>query len=196
MHLSQPRVAPEVARDLLELIRVHGAPLLLQAMRAGGDPDFSCDGVHVIYCTPIQYFPHVFATVYRCRREGQPLHRDDIEAEPAHGELQVFRKGMKRVAVLLAPDRESYVVPLLDKVRLLAINERGLLLTGIEIYLTRGAKGTGPMFPQTWWCELASKPRTSIADPAAARQRERERQAREIGKTLLRRPTRRGKYEP
>ena len=138
----------------------------------------------------------MFAIVYRCRREGQLLHRDDIAAEPAHGELQVYRKGMKRVAVLLGRDGESYVIPPLDKVRLLAINDRGLLLTGIEVHPTRGAKGTGPMFPQTWWCDLTPKARPTIADPAEARRRERERQAREVGSSLLRRPARRGRYEP
>lgn len=138
----------------------------------------------------------MFAIVFRCRREGQLLHRDDIEAEPAHGELQVIRKGMKRVAVLLDVDRETYVVPLLDKVKLLAINDRGILLTGIEVYPARGAKGTGPMYRQTWWCETSPRGRTSIANPAEARRRERERQAREVGNALLRRPTRRGKYNP
>ena len=133
----------------------------------------------------------MFAIVYRCRREGQLLHRDDIEAEPVHGELQVYRKGMKRVAVLLGRDGESYVIPLLDKVKLLAINERGMLLTGIEVYPTRGAKGTGPMFAQTWWCDLSPKGRPTIADPAEARRRERERQARDVGTSLLRRPARR-----
>jgi hypothetical protein len=137
----------------------------------------------------------VFAIVYRCRREGQLLHRDDIEAEPAHGELQVFRKGMKRVAVLLGRDGESYVIPLLDKAKLLAVDDRGLLLTGVEIYPTRGGKGTGPMFVQTWWCELNPKPRSTVANPAEARRRERERQAREVGGALLRRPMRRGNYE-
>ena len=138
----------------------------------------------------------MFAIVYRCRREGQLLHRDDIAAEPAHGELQVYRKGMKRVAVLLGRDGESYVLPLLDKVKLLAINDRGLLLTGTEVHPTRGAKGTGPMFPQTWWCDLHPKPHSTIADPAESRRRELERQAREVGGSLLRRPLRRGKYAP
>jgi len=49
----------------------------------------------------------VFAIVYRCHREGQLLHRDDIEAGPARGDLQVYRKGMKRVEVLLGRDGES-----------------------------------------------------------------------------------------
>ncbi|MGK6308340.1 hypothetical protein [Variovorax sp. DT-64] len=137
----------------------------------------------------------MFAIVYRCRREGQLLHRDDIEAEPAHGELQVFRKGMKRVAVLLGRDGESYVIPLLDKAKLLALDDRGLLLTGVEIYPTRSGKGTGPMFVQTWWCELNPKTRSTVANPAEARRRERERQAREMGGALLRRPMRRGNYE-
>ena len=138
----------------------------------------------------------MFAIVYRCRREGQLLHRDDIEADPAQGELQVYRKGMKRVAVLLGANGESYVIPLLDKVKLLAINDRGVLLTGIEVHPTRGAKGTGPMFPQTWWCDLHPKPRAKVADPAESRRRERERQAREVGGALLRRPVRRAKDAP
>ncbi|GAA4337925.1 hypothetical protein GCM10023165_16300 [Variovorax defluvii] len=121
---------------------------------------------------------------------------ESIHADFARGELQVYRKGMKRVAVLLAPDGETYVLPLLDKVKLLAMNECGVLLTGTEIYPARGAKGTGPMYRQTWWCELNPKTYTTIADPAQARRRERERQAREIGASLLRRPTRRGRFEP
>ncbi len=102
---------------------------------------------------------------------------------------------MKRVAVLLAADRESYLLPLLDKVKLLAINERGILLAGIEVYPARGAKGTGPMYQQTWWCETNPKARPP-GNPAEARRRERERQAREVGTSLLRWPTRRGKYNP
>ncbi|OUM01736.1 hypothetical protein A8M77_14335 [Variovorax sp. JS1663] len=102
---------------------------------------------------------------------------------------------MKRVAVLLAADRETYVVPLLDKVKLLTINERGILLTGIEVYPTRNDKGTGPMYRQTWWCETNPK-MPPAPDPTEARRRERDRQARAIGTSLLRRPTRRGKYNP
>lgn len=88
------------------------------------------------------------------------------------------------------------MISLLGKVKLLALNERGVLLTGIEIYPTHGAKGAGPMFLQTWWCDLTPKARPTIADPAEARRRDRERQAREVGSSLLRRPARRGRHEP
>ena len=105
----------------------------------------------------------MFATVYRCRHQGKPLHRDDIERAPVRGELRVYRKGMKRVAVLLGPDGERYLIPLLDKAKLLDVDHRGLLITGIELYPARGAKGNGPMFPQTWWCELVHTPSASPA---------------------------------
>jgi hypothetical protein len=88
------------------------------------------------------------------------------------------------------------VISLLGKVKLLALNERGVLLTGIEIYPTHGGKGAGPMFLQTWWCDLTPKARPTIADPAEARRRDRERQAREVGSSLLRRPARRRRHEP
>jgi hypothetical protein len=45
--------------------------------------------------------------------------------------------------VLLGPDGARYVVPLLDKVRLLAPNDQGVLLTGNEIIPPRGSKGSG-----------------------------------------------------
>ncbi|CAN7750207.1 MULTISPECIES: hypothetical protein [unclassified Variovorax] len=124
------------------------------------------------------------------------MHPEDIEADPVPGELLVYRKGMKRVAVLVGPDRESYLIPLLDKVTLLDINAHGLLITGTEVHPARSAKGTGPMFPQTWWCEINPTRRARSPSPADARRREYERHAREMGGALLRRPVRRGKYEP
>src|ERR1700709_2129095 len=94
------------------------------------------------------------AIVYRCRREGARLDREAIEADPVRGELRVQRKGMKRIAVLLKADGERYALPVLDKVRLLALNDRGVLLTGVEVHPPRGSKGNGPSYPQTWWCVL------------------------------------------
>lgn len=35
-HSPQPIVAPEVTRDILQLQRIHGMPLLLQPMRESG----------------------------------------------------------------------------------------------------------------------------------------------------------------
>jgi len=57
----------------------------------------------------------MFAIVYRSRREGHLLDAETVRAQPARGELRVERKGMRRVAVLLAADDENHVIPLLDK---------------------------------------------------------------------------------
>lgn len=91
---------------------------------------------------------------------------------------------MKRIAVLLGADGERYVVPLLDKVKLLAVNDRGLLLTGIEVHPPRGSKGSGPVYPQTWWCVLCGEPTVSQGSSAEARLPELVRQAHEIGRTM------------
>lgn len=132
--------------------------------------------------------------VFRCRREGLLLQRDQIIGEHVRGELRVHRKGMKRVAVLLAPDGEHYLLPLLDKVKLLAMNERGLLLTGVEVFPARGAKGNGLMFPQTWWCLLdQGGMRVDECPPVEARARERAREARGIGESMAREYRRRGR---
>jgi hypothetical protein len=37
-HFSQPLIAPQIARDILQFKRVDGMPLLLQPVRAGGNP--------------------------------------------------------------------------------------------------------------------------------------------------------------
>ena len=98
---------------------------------------------------------------------------------------------MKRIAVLLGPDGVRYVVPLLDKVRLLVINERGALLSGYEIIPPRGSKGNGTMYPQTWWCVLRGGPLVTQPAPAEPRARERASHAQEIGRTMSIYPSRR-----
>ena len=163
------------------MIRIDRAPLLLQVVRAGSSPYIAIHGEH---CSFIQYPCPVFAIVYRCRREGLLLDRQSIQADPARGELRVQRKGMKRIAVLLGPDGAHYVVPLLDKVRLLVLNDQGVLLSGYELHPPRGSKGNGPIYPQTWWCVMRGLPARSEPLPAEARARERERQAQEIGRTM------------
>jgi hypothetical protein len=88
----------------------------------------------------------------------------------------VQRRGFNnRMAVLLGSNGETYMLPVLDKARLLAMNDRGVLLTGIECYPPRGAKGRGAMYPQTWWCVLRGGPAKTIGDPAEARRLEHER---------------------
>lgn len=70
----------------------------------------------------------------------------------------------------------------------LAMNDRGVL--------PRGAKGRGPMYPQTWWCVLRGGPAKTIGDPAEARALEREIEARRVGDALNRWPTKRGTFTP
>ena len=127
----------------------------------------------------------MFAIVYRCRREGHLLDRDVIAADPARGELRLHRRGLKsRLAKLLGPDGERYVIPVLDRVRVLAINDKGILLAGMEVHPPRGSKGAGPIYPQTWWCVLKGGPEFVPASPAVSRAREREHQAHEVGRTM------------
>lgn len=69
------------------------------------NPNFA---FHVEYCTPIQYSCHVFTTVFRCRFLGERLDVEAVRAAPPHGELIVHRRGMVRVAKLLAADGVTY----------------------------------------------------------------------------------------
>ena len=138
----------------------------------------------------------MFSIVYRCRREGRLLDREAIAGSPTRGELRVLRKGMKRVAVLLAHDGETYLLPLLDQVKLLAMNQQGVLLKGLEVLPPRGAKGPDTLFPQTWWCVLRGEPLHAEPSPAAARARERERQARDVGASMVNHYSGRGKFQP
>ena len=124
-------------------------------MRTSGDPNFA---IHVEYCTPIQYSCHVFATIFRCRFHGDRLDSEAIRAAPLHGELIVHRRGMGRIAKLLAPDGVSYVAPVLDRARLVALDARGLLLSGVERYPGRTDKRDGPSYLQTWWCVPTQRP--------------------------------------
>lgn len=136
----------------------------------------------------------MFAIVYRCRREGELLDTEAVKARPARGELRVQRRGMKRIAVLLEPDGEHYVIPVLDKARLLAIDGRGLLLTGVEVLPPRGSKGNGTMYRQTWWCVYRQAPARTEISSAESRALERQRQAEAIGKSLTTHYSRRGKF--
>lgn len=94
------------------------------------------------------------AVVHRCRSQGVALEREEIARNYVQGELVVRRRGYGRIAQLLAADGERYLLPVLDKARILAIDHRGILLGGLEVFPPRGSKGAGTRFPQTWWCVL------------------------------------------
>lgn len=107
--------------------------------------------------------------------------RDDIRANGRRGDLVVRRRGMGRLAMLLKPDGKTYVVPVLDRARLLEVNERGLLLTGLERIPPRGSKGDGTSYAQTWWCEVpAVVDLNRVAVPASAEKAAAMREAQEV----------------
>ena len=127
----------------------------------------------------------MYAIVYRCRRQGVLVDQAMVKADPASGELRIRRHGFnRRIAVLLGPDGERYQLPVLTKIRVLELNERGLLLSGYEVYPPRGAKGSGTVFPQTWWCLLRELPEFAPASVETARALVRSREASEIGRTM------------
>lgn len=122
----------------------------------------------------------VFAIVYRCRFHGERLDAAAIRANPLQGDLIVHRRGMGRIAKLVAEDGETYLTPILDKVRLLDLNERGLLIAGRERYPGRNDKRDGPTYPQAWWCVPTRRP---VPTPDMRPQQLRE--ATEIGRTMV-----------
>lgn len=127
----------------------------------------------------------MFASVFRCRRQGVLVDQDTVKADPARGDLRIRRHGFRqRIAVLLSPDGEGYTLPVLTKSRVLELNDRGLLMSGYEVYPARGAKGSGPVFPQTWWCMLREGPKFAPASVARAQALARSRDASEIGRTM------------
>lgn len=131
----------------------------------------------------------MFATVYRCRHEGALMDRFEVQAHPVAGELVVHRRGFnRRIAKLMARDGETYLIPVLDKVQLLTINDRGVLLSGYEMHPPRGSKGAGAVFRQTWWCvtsHVSNRERLSAADARAMeRARALRREGEEVGRTM------------
>ena len=185
---SQPLIPPQITRDLIQQVGIHSAPLTLQPMGADGYSSFA---FHEACCTFIQSLMSnvMFATVYRCRHEGALMDRLEVQTHPVAGELVVHRRGFnRRIAKLLAKDGETYLIPVLDKVRLLTINERGVLLSGYEMHPPRGSKGSGAVYPQTWWCVTSHVPGRGQLSPADSRAMERaralRRESEEIGRTM------------
>ena len=90
----------------------------------------------------------MIATVYRCRQEGHKLDPETIKARPARGELIVRRRGhFHRVALLTTPEGRN-VIPVMGKVKILELNNQGVLLAGLEMLPGRGSRDDGPTYPQ------------------------------------------------
>lgn len=77
------------------------------------------------------------------------------------------------------------MLPVLDKVRLLAIDDRGVLLSGIEMHPARGLKGSRPMYDQVWWCVTKNVPPRHVPTLGEAEEREARERGREIGRTMV-----------
>ena len=109
------------------------------------------------------------------------MDRDDIRANGRRGDLVVRRRGMGRLAMFLAADGKTYVVPVLDRAKLLEVNERGLLLTGLERIPPRGREGDGTSYAQTWWCEVPAVVELDrVVVPAGAKRAAAMREAQEV----------------
>jgi hypothetical protein len=110
--------------------------------------------------------------------------------------------------MLLRDDRETYIIPVLDRARLRQISG-GILISGIEIVPRgRGMKNIrSDNYPQTWWCrpvaitnsgfEHDEIPKPSPAESRRqARKLEHSAEAVRIAEAINRRPTRRMPYNP
>ena len=94
------------------------------------------------------------------------------------------------LAMLLADDRETYVIPALDRASVIEVRG-GLFIEGKEVNPRgRGSKNIkSDDYPQCWFCRPV--PRPAAADPKAARN-----EAVRIAEAISRRPTRRTPYDP
>lgn len=135
--------------------------------------------------------------VKNTRRIGELIYRDRIW-DPRPG------RSIK-IAMLLQPDGETYIIPPLDQARVREIRG-GTLISGVEVIARgRGSKNVkSDDYPQTWFCRPVWVSRSGFEDdpspfesPAEARRRAREHEldqslhARAIGDTLTRQSSRR-----
>jgi hypothetical protein len=146
------------------------------------------------YCIFIQ----VYCEVFRYRFEGQALStKEAVKLTRRIGELLYVprihdpRPGRSlMIAMLLADDQESYVIPLLNRASMLEVRG-GFFIEGTEINPRgRALKNIkADTYPQRWFCRPV--PRPAPPDAKAARL-EALRHGEMIAKALQRWPSRRG----
>lgn len=98
------------------------------------------------------------------------------------------------LAMLLSDDRETYLIPALDRAHLFQVRG-GICVEGVEV-IPRGRSNKNIKsddYPQRWFCRPV--PRPAAADAAGVRL-EARRHADDISATLTRRSTRRVPYDP
>jgi len=102
------------------------------------------------------------------RAGGATLAAEAIRRAAVEGEL-VYRARLAgrtpehdvMLATLLAEDRERYVIPPMDRARIVKIERNGVLIAGTEVIARgRGMKNIkADYYRQTWWCTpLPPKP--------------------------------------
>ena len=142
----------------------------------------------------------MYCEVFRYLFEGQELAtKEAVKHTRRVGELVYMarihdpRPGRSlMIAMLLADDHESYVIPLLNRACLTEVRG-GFVIKGIEIHARGRAMKNIKTFnyPQRWFCRPV--PRPAAADPAAARV-EARRHGEMIATALQRWPGRRSQF--
>jgi hypothetical protein len=105
----------------------------------------------------------VIAVVYRMLEGGHRLERGQaLRQEPARGELALRARLTNRgpgwdvyLAMLMTPSY-GYVIPPLDRAKLVAIRGRWLQISGLEIHPhKRNHKSLSvSRYEQEWWCRV------------------------------------------
>ena len=158
------------------------------------------------------YICTVYCEVFRTRWQGEKLSdAERVKHTRKVGELvfteRIWDPRPDRsifVAMLLRPDGETYVIPLLDQARVRKV-KNGILISGRETV----PRGIGmknikaDCYPQTWWCVPIVKNRVAFDDFDPEGQVDPEKvqlaselEGQRVGALLQRRPTRRGRYDP
>lgn len=109
----------------------------------------------------------MFCTVYLLRRKGEKLPTQAIRQVPYRGEFRYQLRLIGKIpqwnvmkATLLGADGARYVVPVLDKARIVKIQGDGMLITGTEVVPTsRGVKNIkADYYRQSWYCVPEVRP--------------------------------------
>lgn len=80
------------------------------------------------------------------------MHTELVQARGVQGHLRLYRRGMRHCAVILGPDGIDYLLPAMDRARVVRIEHAGIMISGTEVHPGHSIKRDGPSYPQSWWC--------------------------------------------